>query len=118
MTGARMAGAAAALVVLGCAAATNDRCNSDSDCLDGRSCHVGHCVAGGGGSHPRTAGLAGMVFLSFPGGDFWIDAYEASLVPGAGVLGSASLDQDGDGKIADRKTAMAHARSHGVQFDE
>jgi hypothetical protein len=89
----------------------------------GGSAVGGSAVGGGGGSAVGGSGGSasppGMVLITFPGsGDFWIDAYEASLVPGVGKIGSGSLDADGDGKIADRKTALAHARSHGFQFDE
>ena len=66
---------------------------------------------------PAAAPPAGTVAIDFPGGNFWIDTYEASLGPN-GTLGSGSLDLDGDGKIADAKTAAAHARSHGMEFDE
>jgi hypothetical protein len=87
----------------------------------GTSRDGGAVVIGDGGTSPdggAGSAIQGMALISFPAGNFWIDAYEASLVPGVGKLGSGNLDMDGDGKIADLKTAMAHARSHGFQFDE
>jgi len=139
MTG-RLSGIALMAAILGGASCVpvSDTCVIDGDCWEGRMCRNGHCAArsaasngdldaaDGGTPDAPDAGAdtasdapSGMVLLSFPGGpSFWIDAYEASLVPGQGELGSASLDSDGDGKIADRKTALAHARSHDMKFDE
>lgn len=116
---------------LGCRSiGISDSCTVDSDCWAPRWCSAGHCrepVASpqshdaaslDGSTTDGGAAPPGMVFLSFPGGDFWIDVYEASLVPGVGELGSASLDADGDGKVADRTTATAHRLSHNMHFDE
>lgn len=52
------------------------------------------------------------------GGAFYIDRYEASLVPGRGVVGDEDQDQDDDGKIADAEVAAAHAASHGFLADD
>jgi hypothetical protein len=125
-----------ALLALGCALdfTGRDPCKNDGDCLAGRRCAANHCVpagasAGAGGSGGSvvnggsgvcegSAPAPGMVCLKYGEGDFWIDVYEASLVPTIGKLGSANQDLDGDGKVADPNTARAHARSHGLQFDE
>jgi hypothetical protein len=148
MRGARTAGMAAALLALGCALdfTGRDPCRADGDCLAGRHCAANHCVPAAPGSGGSVAGgddagsggngsggsssdagsgvcasaaaQPGMVCLTFVDRIFWIDVYEASLVPTVGKMGSANQDTDGDGKIADPNAARAHARSHGLQFDE
>jgi formylglycine-generating enzyme required for sulfatase activity len=55
--------------------------------------------------------------VDFPGGPFWIDAFEAS-VGTIGVIGSGNQDQDGDGKIADEEVAAVHAATHGFVYDD
>lgn len=68
------------------------------------------------GQHPPPAEMVELQDLA--GAAFWIDRYEASLVPGRGAVGDEDQDQDDDGKIADPEVAAAHAASHGFQADD
>ena len=49
---------------------------------------------------------------------FFIDIYEASVVPGVGVWGSSDQDADNDGRVADPLVASTHEATHGLRLDD
>ena len=73
-------------------------------------------VSPDGGRPPSPPDMVELSDLA--GAAFWIDRYEASLVPGRGVVGDEDQDQDDDGTIADPEVAAAHASSHGLVADD
>jgi len=96
----------------------NGTCNEDLFCSGSGLCvrrEPGNTACTGAAC---TGSIDGMVLIdTFPGGAFYIDAYEASFMPG-GESGFHDQDVDNDGKIADAAAAAAHAASHGLVYDD